>query len=97
MYAVTAASGTKGFSNITIPKILLGSPYTIEVDGTSVASIISSNETHTTFHLTYTHSNHTVEITGSTVVPEFSASLILLLFTFFLSVLAMLAKKLNKA
>jgi hypothetical protein len=94
-FSVTAASGTKGFSNITIPKILLGPPYIVKVDGTTVASIISSNETHTTFHFTYTHSVHTVEIIGSTVIPEFSTSLILLLWAFFLSLLALLAKRLK--
>jgi len=70
-------------SNITIPHDMLGGPYILTVDGGGPASIeFNSNATHTVIHFTYlheSHDSHVIEISGTTVIPEFSLYTILLL------------------
>lgn len=68
---VTGESGTSGYCNITFPTPLLSGPYILLVDGTQVTPIDTSNATHTNLYCTYTHSVHTIEIIGTTVIPEF--------------------------
>jgi outer membrane protein assembly factor BamB len=85
-------------SNITIPHDMLGGTYTLKVDGGGPASIdLDSNDTHTTIHFTYlheAHDNHDIEITGTTVIPEFSSTTILpLLIILSLLMLALLKRK----
>ena len=70
-FNVTGATGTSAFCNITFPIQLLGGPYTVLVDSFPVTPIVTSNATHTSLYLAYTHSAHTVEIIGETVIPEF--------------------------
>lgn len=81
-YSLNGISGTRGMSNITIPNAMLGGPYTITVDGglPDYQAPPLDNGTHTSLYFTYAHSIHTVEITGTTVIPEFPPSLILPLF-----------------
>ncbi|MEM2972033.1 MAG: clostripain-related cysteine peptidase [Candidatus Bathyarchaeia archaeon] len=78
-FLVYAPTGSTGFCNVTFLKNLLGGPYTVKLDGILTEPIISSNETYIIIHLSYTHSLHTIEIVGSTVIPEFTTNLLLLL------------------
>lgn len=74
-YNVTGLPLTTGMSNITIPNFMLGGPFTVTVDGLPPLTgpiEIQVNSTHTMLSFTYLHSAHTIEITGSSVVPEFS-------------------------
>lgn len=86
-------------SNITIPHDMLGgAPYVLTVDGGGPNSIeFDSNATHTTIHFTYlheSHDSHDIEITGTSVIPEFSPITILpLLVTLSLVTLALLKRK----
>ncbi len=74
-YTLQGISGTIGMSNITIPNALLGGPYTVTVDGglpnDPPGVILLNNGTHSSLYFTYGHSVHTVEIIGTTVIPEF--------------------------
>jgi hypothetical protein len=96
-FSVYATSGTAGFCDIAIPQALLGGPYTIEIDGIEVEPETTFNGTHTLIHIDYTHSVHIVEISGTSIVPEFSASTILLLLAFVTSSLAILKRKTKKS
>ena len=84
-------------SNITIPHDMLGGPYVLTVDGGGPDSIeLDSNATHTTIHFTYlheSHDSHDIEITGTTVIPEFSTTLILQLLVTISLVAVVLAKR----
>ena len=88
-------------SNITIPHDMLGGPYILTVDGGGPNSIeFDPNATHTTIHFTYLHElhdYHEIEVTGTTVIPEFPTNLILmLLLTIYLIALMSARKKLPK-
>jgi outer membrane protein assembly factor BamB len=85
-YTLQGISGTTGTSNITIPNALLGGPYTVTVDGglpnDPPGVIISTNGTHSSLYFAYGHSTHTVEIIGTTVVPEFPTTNLLTILIF---------------
>jgi outer membrane protein assembly factor BamB len=72
-YTLQGIPGTTGMSNISIPIGMLSGPFTsITVDGgLPIYSETTTNDTYSFIYLTYGHSAHTVEIVGSTVVPEF--------------------------
>jgi len=98
-YILEGISGTTGMSNITIPNAMLGGPYTVTVDGglPQYQAPPVDNGTHTSLYFTYSHSSHTVEIIGTTVVPEFPSAIILpLLITISLIAVALAKKKLPK-
>jgi len=70
----------------------------MHVDGVVPDSIeFDSNATHTTIHFTYlhiTHSNHDIEIIGTTVMPEFSLiSILPLLITMSFAAVVLLRRK----
>lgn len=76
-FNVTGDSGTQGFCRIGIPKALINGSYLITFDGGSInPRTLSSNDTYTCFYVSYTHSQHTIEITGTTTVPEFPTLMI---------------------
>jgi hypothetical protein len=89
-FNVSGASGTKGFVNVTIPKALLDvkpeyappNDWLIFIDGTPISyTEKTENATHTSLYITYTHTQHQIEIKGNWVVPEFpTLSLLLLAF-----------------
>jgi len=98
-YILEGISGTTGMSNITIPNAMLGGPYAVTVDGglPQYQAPPLDNGTHTSLYFTYMHSSHTVEIEGTTVVPEFPSAIILpLLITMSLIAVALAKKKLPK-
>ena len=92
-FTVAGDDGTIGFCNVTIPNTLLGGPYTVLVNGTPIAREWTWNSTHSFIYFTYTHSEHNVEIVGSTVIPEFPLGLFILLLAILLSVTAAITKK----
>jgi len=80
-FNVTGTDGTIGFCNVTIPSILLEGPYTVLIGDSSPLTLIeTSNSTHTFLYFTYSHSEQTVKIVGSSVIPEFSIALYLPIF-----------------
>jgi hypothetical protein len=78
-YTLEGIDGTVGMSNITIPNDMLGGPYVVTVDGglPQYSAPPMDNGTHTSLFFTYLHSVHTIEIEGSTVIPEFASVLVL--------------------
>jgi outer membrane protein assembly factor BamB len=73
-FSVESSRGT-GMCNITLPNSMLGGPYDITVGGQPPWSSATTpiNGTHTSLYLTYNGTGkYTVEITGSTVIPEFT-------------------------
>ncbi len=79
-FNVTGDTGTQGFCRIGIPKALINGSYVITFDGGNInPHILSSNDTYTYFYVSYTHSQHTIEITGTTTIPEFPTLMITIL------------------
>jgi parallel beta-helix repeat protein len=75
-FNVTGENGTHGFSRICIPKELINGSYVVTFDGEVIAEPLSrilpsSNDTYTYLYISYTHSQHLIEITGTTAIPEF--------------------------
>jgi outer membrane protein assembly factor BamB len=96
-YNLTGITGTKGMSNITIPKSLMSGfePTSVLVDGglPTTGPIISTNATHTSLYFTYAHSYHTVTITSNYILPEFPTTFILSLLIMMSLVTVALAKR----
>src|SRR5574337_1153389 len=82
-FTVQGDTGTKGVTEITIPKSLLSGDLTVMIDGQAMAQSdvveTASTDTATTLELNYHHSTHQIDIVGTNAVPEFSsvASLVL--------------------
>ncbi|MHB8602629.1 MAG: MG2 domain-containing protein [Nitrosotalea sp.] len=82
-FTVQGDAGTKGVTEVTIPKSLLSGDLTVMIDGQAMAQSdvveTASTNTQTTLELNYHHSTHQIDIVGTSAVPEFSsvASLVL--------------------
>ncbi len=81
-FNVEGESGTSGFCRVTIPKKLLHTEddWIVLVDGASVTPTVNEDTSNTYLYFTYNHSTKTIEIRGTTVIPEFQ-SWTLILFT----------------
>ena len=87
-FNVSGEAGTEGFLRVCIPKILINGSYVIMSDGEiitnttwpQVRELPCSDETYAYFYINYTHSEHKIEISGTTMVPEFPSFLFLPLF-----------------
>lgn len=82
-FTVQGDAGTKGVTEITIPKSLLSGDLTVMIDGQAMAQSdvveTASTDTETTLELNYHHSTHQIDIVGTSTIPEFGmfASVIL--------------------
>jgi len=78
-FNVTGSTGTKGWVNVTIPKVLLDGPWVILIDNNDVTgtATITTNQTHTFIYITYTHSTHKITIIGTYVIPEYTPLIML--------------------
>jgi hypothetical protein len=78
-FTVTGPTGTTGFCRIVIPEIV-GGTIPVYLNETALDEGIdytrTYNSTHTTFEITYSHSTHLIEITGTNVVPEYTSWII---------------------
>ena len=94
-YTLEGIDSTTGMSNITIPNAMLGGPYIVTVDGglPQYSAPPIDNGTHTSLFFTYLHSVHTVEIEGTTVIPETPSVLVLPLFAIATLLVAIFYKK----
>jgi uncharacterized protein YfaS (alpha-2-macroglobulin family) len=83
-FKVEGETGTQGVAQVTLPKELLAGKMTVTIDGRAVAEdsndvvVTSDTATEITLELNYHHSEHTVEIIGTSVVPEFTIAGIVL-------------------
>ena len=92
--------GATDMSNITIPNTMLSGPFNVTVDGEQPLYLApaTNNGTHTSLYFTYNGTiPHTVEITGTTFIPEFPIIAIapMLITTLFMA-LVQLKRKRNK-
>ena len=82
-FTVEGESGTQGVTKITVPKAMLSGEMSVMIDGKIASSndviIPSDTEAETTLEINYHHSMHTIDITGTNVVPEFPQSLIIVM------------------
>ena len=76
-FTVDGETGTEGTTEISIGRVLEG-PYTVTIDGQTTTdfeeSVSASGEAMIT--ISYTHSVHDVDVTGTNVVPEFPVAVI---------------------
>ena len=81
-FNVEDETGTTGFCRVTIPKDLLDAEddWIVLVDGASVTPTVNEDTNNTYLYFTYQHSTKTVEIIGTTAIPEFPSWIILPLF-----------------
>jgi len=77
-FTVSGETGTKGTTDITIPKSLLSGNISVMIDGQvmSQTDVIETADTQdeTTLEINYHHSTHTIEVVGTNAVPEFPTS-----------------------
>lgn len=84
-FTVQGDAGTKGVTEITIPKSLLSGDLTVMIDGQAMAQSdvveTASTDTETTLELNYHHSTHQIDIVGTNAIPEFGtfASVVLVI------------------
>ena len=76
-FTVQGETGTKGVTEVTIPKSLLSGDLTVMIDGQVMAQsdVIEKADTNdeVTLELNYHHSTHQIDIIGTNAVPEFSS------------------------
>jgi len=94
-YTAIGIDGSKGMSNITIPDEMLGGPYFVRINGgiPSPQPVVVNNGTHSSIYFTYFQSINNIEITGTTVIPEFLPTIILPLLAMLSLIAVFLAKK----
>ena len=96
-FNVTGPAGAGGFCNISIPVTLLWGDFSLFINGVPLVEGVdytkTYNGTYYIFHITYTHSEHTIEISGTEVIPEFPSAIILPLIMVLSTVAAVFAKK----
>lgn len=83
-FKVEGETGTRGVAQVTLPKELLSGQLMVSIDGRAVAEdsndviVTSDTATEMTLEINYPHSEHTIEITGTNVVPEFAVSMLVM-------------------
>jgi hypothetical protein len=92
-FNVTGPEGTLGYCNVTFPTPLLGGPYVCYLDGGIVTPVLTSNATHTSLYFEYPLSTRTIEIVGTTVIPEFPVVISTLLLLTMASLMLLFAKR----
>ena len=75
VFEVAGQDGTRGFCRLSIPRALINGSYTVMLDGQVIAEpqfriLSASNESYTYMYINYTHSEHTIEISGYATIPE---------------------------
>lgn len=88
IFNVTGVDGTEGFCRVTIPKNILwvegSDQWVIKVNETNLGnSLIMNDDINTYLYFGYNHSIQTIQIIGTSVVPEFSTFSTLMLLALF--------------
>ena len=76
-FNVRGEIGSQGFCRLRIPKVLINGSYNVRFDGIivtypQVRELQPSNETFEYLYINYAHSDHVIEISGTTTIPELS-------------------------
>jgi hypothetical protein len=83
-FKVEGESGTRGVAQVTLPKDLIAGQMVVSIDGRAIAEgsndviVTSDTATEMTLEINYHHSEHTIEIAGTSVVPEFPVSMLVM-------------------
>lgn len=83
-FVVEGETGTRGVAQVTLPKELLSGQLIVAIDGRVIAEdsndviVTSDTNSEMTLEINYPHSEHTIEITGTNVVPEFPVSMLVM-------------------
>lgn len=100
-FNVTGTEGA-GFSEITIPRALLyaaPAEWVVKIDGTPLSSgnfTVSENAEYVIIHVNYSHSEHSIEITGTWIVTEFPPGILPLVMAILTLIAAVIAVKERK-
>ena len=99
---VSGKTGTVGSCKIAIPETLLSGTFSLTMDDYTLVQgddyTQASNGTHQIFDINYVHSTHTIEITGTQTIPEFSTTVLVSVFLVLsLIAVAVYKKRLNGA
>jgi hypothetical protein len=82
-FSVTGPTGTTGFCKIVIPEEIVGGNFPVYLNDVMLIEGVdytrTYNGTHTILDITYNHSTHTIKITGTNLIPEYSSWLLTLL------------------
>lgn len=73
---VLGRDDSPAFTHITFPKILLDGDLSIYIDSAATHLYRTDNETHSRIMLEYPSGDRTIDVVGTSVIPEFSASAI---------------------
>jgi hypothetical protein len=91
------STGTTGVLEISIPKALLSGEMAVFIDDNlaSEEQVLLKSDTvnETTFEINYSHSIHQIEITGTSVTPEFPAIFILAIVAASVGIIATATRK----
>ena len=100
IFSVSGPNGTAGFCEVTIPEDLLWGDFPVYLNGTLLVESVdytnTYNGTHNIFYITYSHSSHMIEITGTYAIPEYSSWLLPTLLLTATLVIVFYKKKLLK-
>ncbi len=95
-FMVSGQTGTKGVTEITIPKSLLSGDLTVMIDGQVMAQsdVIETEDTsdNTSLEINYHHSTHQIDIVGTNAAPEFSSLVSIVLVFAIISVIVLSMK-----
>lgn len=82
---ITGQTGTTGTCEVAIPKNLLAGNISLYLDSNALLEnsdyTHTSNSTHDIYSISYVHSDHTIEIRGTEVVPEYGALMVIPMFS----------------
>jgi outer membrane protein assembly factor BamB len=93
-YNVTGIDGTMGMSNITLPDNMLGGQYTVRVNGGLIPSpTVVDDGNYSSIYFTYFQSLNSIEITGTTVVAEFTPIILAPILVAMTLITVLLAKR----
>jgi hypothetical protein len=94
-FTVQGETGTKGVTEVTIPKSLLSGKMTVMIDGQAMAQsnvIETDTSDHVTLEINYHHSTHQIDIVGTYAAPEFSSLVSIVLVFSIVSVIVLSMK-----
>lgn len=100
-FTTTGPAGAKGFCNVTIPKNLMYGSWVFIINGTLTPPtppqvIITENDTHAFIFLSYSTSSVPIIIQATYIVPEFTATTLILTIAIITLALAIVKKKITK-
>ncbi|MDI6825814.1 MAG: NosD domain-containing protein [Candidatus Aenigmarchaeota archaeon] len=93
-FSTRGLAGLHCFCNITIPIELLDGKFTVWIDDDQTHFIKNENATHSFLYFVYDHAAHKVKVVGTTVIPELSIPILIVLMT--ITLLAVIIRKFIK-